>query len=218
VSINTNSHAVTVVFDDTRTTVAEMQEKLADGGYTPESSQYVHTNLTPEEAKNMADTHPELLILDVREAGDFCDAAGHILHAVSHPWDSGVLEDKYEVLPLDGDILVVDADGTLSHLAANFLDEKGFTSVYDMEGGMEAWSGTSVACCHSFGLEGIIVALQLSVNLPAIASDILVRDVDGDGKIGVAEAACILKAASETSEQRINPKTPAFSLPFLKGD
>ena len=203
--INTNSHTVTVIFDDTQTTMAQMQEELTDGGYTPESSHYVHTNLTPEEAKNMMATHPELLILDVREAGEFCDAVGHILHASNYPWDSGVLEETYEVLPLDDNILIADADGTLSHLAANFLDEKGFTSVYDMEGGMGAWNGINVACCHSFGLEGIIVALQLSVNLPAIASDMLVRDVNGDGKIGVAEAACILEAASETNEQRSSP-------------
>lgn len=199
-SINTNSHTVTVIFDDAQTTVTQMEEALTDEGYPPQSARYVHTTITSEDAANMMNSQSELFVIDVREASAFCDEAGHILHAVSYPWNSGALEESYDagLLPSpDTDILVVDADGTQSGLAASFLDTNGFTSVYETERGMAAWEGITVACCSSFGLEGIISALQVSVNVLTVISDTVARDVDGDGKIGVAEAVCILEAISE---------------------
>ena len=66
-----------------------------------------HTDVTPEQAKEMIDTNPELLIVDVREESELCGEGGHIPGAVNYPWNSGVLEARYEELPADGDILVV---------------------------------------------------------------------------------------------------------------
>jgi len=72
------------------------------------------------------------LILDVREASDF--AAGHIDGAMNIPLS--VLHVDYGRIPLDASLLIADADGTQSFLAASFLARKGFPRVLRLKGGM----------------------------------------------------------------------------------
>ncbi len=116
----------------------------------PHSSTWAHTDVTPEEAKNMIDTNDDLIVVDVREKdSEYCDETGHIPGALNYPWSSGVLETNYEELPLDGEILLVCRSGSRSNSAALFLDSKGFLSIYDMEGGMMAWEWDTVSCVDS---------------------------------------------------------------------
>jgi len=112
-----------------------------------------HTDITPEEAKNMIETNDDLIVVDVREGSEYCDEnpspylpPGHISGALNYPWTSGVLEEQYGELHLDGEILVVCRSGHRSNEAANFLDSKGFQHIYDMEGGMLAWEWDTVDC------------------------------------------------------------------------
>ena len=55
----------------------------------------------------MIDTNPQLVVVDVREQSEYCTVPlGHIPGALLYPWRSEVLQDRYDELPTNGDILV----------------------------------------------------------------------------------------------------------------
>ena len=106
----------------------------------------------------MINNASNLTVVDVREEQDeYCydgpppPPTGHIPGALNYPWSAGVLEDRYTELPLNGTILVVCRSGGRSALASDFLCTNGFTSVFNMTGGMLAWEGETVGCCYSDG-------------------------------------------------------------------
>ncbi|QTA87697.1 PKD domain-containing protein [Desulfonema magnum] len=103
------------------------------------------TRLTPQEAKDMIDTNENLMLVDVREPDELCGEYGHIPDSLNYPWDSGVFQEKYQELPGDTGILVICRTGRRSSLAAEFLDAKGFTDVYDI-GGMGNWEWEIMTC------------------------------------------------------------------------
>ncbi len=111
---------------------------------------YGHTDVTSAEVKAMIDAGGPLTIVDVREASEFCDSTssppGHIPGALNLSWYSGGLAERYTELPIDEDIVVVCRSGSRSNLAANFLDGIGFTSVFDMLGGMNGWGYETELC------------------------------------------------------------------------
>jgi rhodanese-related sulfurtransferase len=118
-----------------------------------------HTDVTPQEAKNLIDTNTDLIVVDVREEeSEYCSEdltssvpPGHIPGALNYPWSSGVLEEKYTELPIAGKILVVCRSGNRSNQAAEFLDSKGYEQIYDMTEGMSAWEWDTVGCVDSDG-------------------------------------------------------------------
>lgn len=109
-----------------------------------------HTDITPAEVKAMMDAGGPLTIVDVREESEFCDSTysppGHISGALNMTWYTGGLEENYSELPSDEDIVIVCRSGNRSNLAANFLDGLGFTRVFDMLGGMNAWPYETELC------------------------------------------------------------------------
>ncbi|TKJ36473.1 MAG: hypothetical protein CEE38_11710 [Planctomycetes bacterium B3_Pla] len=110
-----------------------------------------HTDVTAEQARNLIDSTTDLIVIDVRERYEYCDAKGHIPGALNYPWSSGVLKIRYEELSTDGPVLVVCRSGGRSNAAANFLDSKGFLMIYDMLGGMSAWQWETAPCKYSGG-------------------------------------------------------------------
>ena len=110
-----------------------------------------HTDVTVSQAKDLIDSTEDLIVLDVREPSEYCDSRGHIPGALNYPWNSGVLQARFEELPIDSPILVVCRSGGRSNQAANFLDSKGFLMVYDMLGGMNAWLSETIPCKYSGG-------------------------------------------------------------------
>jgi rhodanese-related sulfurtransferase len=110
-----------------------------------------HTNVTVQQARELIDSTNNLTIVDVREAFEYCDLRGHIPGALNYPWNSGVLQARYEELPMNNPILVVCQSGGRSNQAANFLDSKGFSMVYDMLSGMNAWTWETAPCKYSGG-------------------------------------------------------------------
>lgn len=111
-----------------------------------------HTDLTPAEANAFIDANDRLIVVDVREIYEYCsefDPIGHIPGALNYPLRSGVLGARYEELPMAEPILVVCRSGARSNEAANFLDSKGFTDVYDMTGGMLSWLWERALCIDS---------------------------------------------------------------------
>ncbi len=117
----------------------------------PDPLALAHTDITPEQARNLIDTTTNLTVVDVREPSEYCGAMGHIPGALSYPWNSGVLEARYEELSTDGPVLAVCAGGGRSNRAANFLDLKDFSTVYDMKGGMSAWQWETAPCKYTGG-------------------------------------------------------------------
>lgn len=121
------------------------------------SSAWAHTDVTPQEAKNMIDTNEDLIVVDVREKeSEYCDKdptppmpPGHIPGALNYPWNSGIFQERYQELPQDGEILLVCRSGNRSNQAAEFLDAKSYLNIYDMEGGMLAWEWETETCSPS---------------------------------------------------------------------
>jgi rhodanese-related sulfurtransferase len=118
---------------------------------------WAHIDITPQEAKNLIDTNDNLMVVDVREEeSEYCDEnptppvpPGHIPGALNYPWSSGVLQERYGELPIDGKILIVCRSGSRSNQAAGFLDSKGYLYIYDMTGGMSDWQWETVGCIDS---------------------------------------------------------------------
>jgi rhodanese-related sulfurtransferase len=104
-----------------------------------------HTDITPTVARDMI-LAGDAIVLDVRENSEFCGLVQHIEDAANLPWNSAVLQARYAVLPTDVDIIVVCASGNRSNQAAGFLDSQGFTNIFDMLGGMGAWSWETEPC------------------------------------------------------------------------
>jgi len=111
---------------------------------------FAHTNISPQDAKDMIDANDQLIVVDVREGSEYC-GGGHIPGARNYPWNSGVLQANYTELPLDGEILVVCASGNRSDQAATFLDSQSYLYIYDMMGGMSNWQWETVGCIDSDG-------------------------------------------------------------------
>jgi rhodanese-related sulfurtransferase len=123
----------------------------------PNQVVWSHTDVTPQQAKNLIDTNDNLMVVDVREEeSEYCDEdptlpvpPGHIPGALNYPWSSGVLQERYGELPIDSEILIVCRSGNRSNQAAEFLDSKGYPTIYDMIDGMGAWEWETVTCIDS---------------------------------------------------------------------
>ena len=113
---------------------------------------YAHTDVNTTEALSMIESNDDLILVDVREFDEYCDPfVGHIPSALNYPSNSGVLERHYEELPVDANILVYCRTGYRGNLAAEFLDSQGYTHVYDMLGGIQAWEWETISCIDTDG-------------------------------------------------------------------
>jgi rhodanese-related sulfurtransferase len=124
----------------------------------------------------MIDSNDQLIVVDVREDYEYCATEGHIPGALNYPWSSGILQQRYEELPRDGEILVYCRSGGRSHMASTFLDDNDFLHVYDMKGGFTAWLWETAGCVDSDG-DGFNDDLD---NCPNNFNPSQ-RDSDGDG-------------------------------------
>lgn len=140
------------------------------------SSALAHIDVNSLEAKNMIDSNDQLIVIDVREVLEYCATTGHIPGALNYPWGSGILQQRYEELPRDGEILVYCHSGYRSNLASEFLDANDFLYVYDMLGGFSSWQWETTGCFDSDG-DGVNDDLD---NCPNNFNPSQ-RDSDGDG-------------------------------------
>jgi len=81
--------------------------------------------------------YPNLLVLDVRSAGEF--GIGHLEDAASIPFDQ--LDSRLDELvgQENDEVIVYCRSGFTSQMAAELLVLHGFTKVYDIIGGITAW-------------------------------------------------------------------------------
>jgi rhodanese-related sulfurtransferase len=159
---------------------------------------WAHTDVSPQEAKNMIDTNEDLIVVDVREEeSEYCNEdptppmpPGHIPGALNYPWSSGIFDEKHQELPKDGEILLICHSGNRSNQAAEFLDDKGYLHVYDMVGGMMAWEWETVGCIDTDG-DDINDDLD---NCPEVSNeDQKDSDLDGVGDACDPDSICAME-------------------------
>jgi len=97
------------------------------------SIRYVDVNIS--EAKQMIESNPNLVILDVRTQEEY--DSGHIENAVLIPVDD--LAGRIGELDKEKEILVYCKTGGRSVIASELLIANGFKAVYNMLGGIRAW-------------------------------------------------------------------------------
>lgn len=96
------------------------------------------TNVRAEEAKNLLETDSNLILLDVREKDEW--ELKHIKGCTLLPLSS--LESGAEAVLKDKDqrILVYCHSGRRSLLACTILNSLGYTNLYNLLGGITAWT------------------------------------------------------------------------------
>jgi len=95
----------------------------------------VYVDVSVSQAKQMIDSNPDLVILDVRTQSEY--DAGHIQNATLIPVSE--LGGRLGELDKNKEILVYCASGGRSATASQTLADNGFSKVYNMLGGITAW-------------------------------------------------------------------------------
>ena len=97
------------------------------------------SEITVQEVKARIDSLESVLLLDVRTAGEYDGALGHIDSAMLIPLDE--LEDRMTELETykDLEIIVICRSGDRSGIATKILRENGYQAI-NMVGGMLAWN------------------------------------------------------------------------------
>lgn len=88
--------------------------------------------------KKLADTK-DAILLDVRTPGEFSER--HLSNATNIDYNGDDFEKRIESLDKTKPVFVYCLSGGRSTGAANLLASKGFKTVYNMEGGILAWTG-----------------------------------------------------------------------------
>ena len=131
---------------------------------TSDPDHIIAVDVGVEEAQRMLEFEPgDITLLDVRTPEAY--HMGHIDRALSIPFSE--LSNKTETLNKSAKVLVYDADGVNSTLAADLLIEQRFVRVYTVIGGLNAWEerGYAVVSDKTPGLKepGFDVVLALVV-------------------------------------------------------
>ena len=93
--------------------------------------------VTFAQAKEILDTRPGCVLLDVREEPEYI--TGHAVDAVLLPVDEITEKSAAEVIPTkDTDVLLYCRSGYRSNLAAQKLEALGYTRIYDI-GSLIGW-------------------------------------------------------------------------------
>jgi len=94
-----------------------------------------YQDITASEAQRMI-KNGDVLVIDVRQPYEFQE--GHINGSQLIPL--GKIKTAYKELDPNQKIILVCTSGSRSSSAANFLSQQGFTKVYNLDGGLLAWS------------------------------------------------------------------------------
>jgi len=94
-----------------------------------------YTNLTAMEAKELIDTTPDLVILDVSNRYD----QGHLPGAINYYIGDGSLDDAILTLDKNKEYLVYCHFDSASINGAQKLVDAGFSHVYRLKGNYQAW-------------------------------------------------------------------------------
>lgn len=92
-------------------------------------------DIAPAELEQMKS---EVMLVDVREPGEFTGELGHIAGAQLIPL--GTLPDHLEQLPKDKPVVFICRSGNRSGQASGYALMNGWTNTYNMKGGMLLWN------------------------------------------------------------------------------
>jgi rhodanese-related sulfurtransferase len=96
------------------------------------------TQCTVQQLQLRLENGDKLLLLDVREPNEF--AFAHIQGSLHIPLRQ--LPERSQELDGDHDIVVLCHHGMRSQQACLFLEQYGFDRLYNLKGGIDAWSAT----------------------------------------------------------------------------
>ena len=94
-----------------------------------------YADVTVNEAWELIQSEPELVVLDVRTQTEYDD--GHIEGAINIPVEE--IADRLSELSADDDILVYCRTGNHSGTAVRIMEENGFSKIYHMHEGISTW-------------------------------------------------------------------------------
>ncbi|KYK21754.1 hypothetical protein AYK24_03080 [Thermoplasmatales archaeon SG8-52-4] len=100
-----------------------------------EQKEIGYIDVTAQEAKELIDTKPDLIIIDVSPNYD----EGHIPGAINYYIGDGSLDDAIPTLDKNKEYLVYCHVDSASISGAKALVDAGFTKVYRLEGNYQAW-------------------------------------------------------------------------------
>ncbi|NMD71220.1 rhodanese-like domain-containing protein [Bacillus sp. DNRA2] len=100
------------------------------------SEQNSYTSITSDKAKDLL-AKGNVVIIDVRKPEFFLEA--HIPNAQNIPLDG--LEARLAELDNSGTYLMVCKTGKTSETASELLAKNGFNNLFNLSGGMDAWTG-----------------------------------------------------------------------------
>jgi len=104
---------------------------------------YTYAGLREIDPQWVEEHRSELLLLDVREPGEFDSVLGHIAGALLLPL--GELRGKLDTLPRDRPVVAVCRSGARSARATQMLEQAGFPRVANLAGGMLRWRAQGLA-------------------------------------------------------------------------
>lgn len=133
-----------------------------------------YTQISQEEAKNIIDTEPGIVIVDVRRKDEYDE--GHIPGAILIPNETIYTTQPAELPDKEQKILIYCRSGNRSKLAAQKLADMGYTNIYEF-GGINTWQyGTELA--------EPVTQPPTEPRFPSLissAADIGLYDTDGQG-------------------------------------
>jgi rhodanese-related sulfurtransferase len=103
------------------------------------------TNISPERAQaliNRKANNPHLIILDVRTPQEF--STGHLKGALNIDFKSPDFASKIDELDKSATYLVYCLVGGRSGKAMKLMQEKGFSKVFNLEGGITKWEDSNL--------------------------------------------------------------------------
>jgi len=127
---------------------SDVPSRTASGGAAPSSGTAAAVpvgHLQAVEARDFLATHPEALVLDVRDPDEWNDDLGHIDGARQIPL--AALPSRLDEVAAwrDRPVVVVCRVGARSQRAAELLAAAGYRQVMNLEGGMAAWRQSEAA-------------------------------------------------------------------------
>lgn len=96
-------------------------------------------DLAPAEFANKS---AQGILVDVRTSGEI--AQGQISHSLSMDYSQAGFESQIATLPKDVEIYLYCAVGGRSSKAGDLLIAQGFTKVYNLQGGLAAWTAAGL--------------------------------------------------------------------------
>ncbi len=109
---------------------------------TSNNAQVSNTNLSAQAFADKIKELPNAPIIDVRTPEEFLK--GHVEHAQNINWNGSDFEAEISKINHDEPVLVYCLSGGRSASAANFMRNKGFKQVFEMQGGMMQWRAANL--------------------------------------------------------------------------